>query len=72
MDKRILKEIAKRIAKSILYASDEVMLMDEKEVFSFEEIKYLQEQISIIADRITDKPVYTDFSKMLKEYYDSD
>lgn len=70
MDKRILKEVAKRICKSILQNSKEVVLMDEKDVLTEEEINFISDEIQKIADKITDKPVYHNFTEMLSEYYD--
>lgn len=69
MDKRILKEISKRIAKSILHNSLEIALMDENDLLNPEEIQYIQNELRKICESITDKPVYNNFDEMINEYY---
>jgi len=72
MDKRILKEISKRIAKSVLHNALEVALMDENDLLTDEEISFIVSELGVIRDKITDKPVYNDFNELIKEYYTFD
>lgn len=69
MDRRILKEIAKRWCKAILLAND---LTDGEtaELLSEEEMNFIQSESYKIANRITDLEAPKSLNEMIKEYYD--
>lgn len=69
MDKRILKEIAKRWCKAILIAND-VTDSETMEMLSQEEQDYLLSQVEVIANRITDRETDISLNDIIKEYYD--
>ncbi len=68
MDKRILKNIAKDWAKSILIAT--AMDCDElDEVLSVEEQDYVVKEVEIIAGRITKETAETNLIEIVGKYY---
>jgi len=69
MDKRILKEIAKRFAKSILLDSGTSDYAFMESGLTEEEHQYVIEELHKIAERITDLPVSDDTESLVKEYY---
>ena len=71
MDKRILREIAKRWCKGILLAND---LTDEEtaELLSEEEMSFIQEESYRIANKITNLETPTSLNELIKEYYSFD
>lgn len=70
MDKRILKEIAKRFAKSVLLESgtSDFAFMDSG--LSIEEEQFVIEELHKIGERITALPVTNDATELVKQYYD--
>lgn len=69
-NKRILKEIAKRFAKSVVYNSEAaVHFWGQTDLLTDEGVAYIQECLHEIAERITDKPISTDTETLVAEYF---
>lgn len=69
MDKRILKKIAKDWAKGILVSTN----MDSEfadEVLSYEEQKYIYEEVEKIGERIIDGNTEASLDDIIKKHYD--
>jgi hypothetical protein len=71
MEKRVLKQIAKRWCKGVLMASEAICSF-ETSGLSEEEMYFLQSEITAIANRITDKQAAGDTDELVSEYYDFD
>jgi len=70
MDKRILKEIAKRFAKSVLLESGTSDFAFMESGLTEDEHQYVIEELRKIGERITPLPVTNDATELVKEYYD--
>ena len=68
-NKLVLREIAKRWCKGIIWANEAVVSFQDTEL-TIEEIDYIQEESNKIMQRITDKPISFNVEELVKEYYD--
>jgi hypothetical protein len=68
-DKLILREIAKRWCKGIIWANEALVSFSETGLTQ-EEIDYIQEESNKIMHRITDKPISHNVEELVNEYYD--
>lgn len=71
MDKLILREIAKRWCKGIIFANEASVSFDETGL-SEEEMAYIQDESEKIMGRITDLPRAVNTEVLVKEYYNFD
>lgn len=67
-DKRILNEIAKRFAKSVVFECADFAFMDTE--LTEEEEQYINGYMSKIGDRITKLPMATNAEDLVNEYYE--
>lgn len=69
MDKRILKEIAKRWCKGILLAND-MTDSETMDLLSEDEQDFILKEVELIAERITNKPTPISLNDLIREYYE--
>jgi len=68
-DKLVLREIAKRWCKGIIWANEAQVSFGETKLTE-EEVNYIQKESDKIMDRITKEPISFDVNELVNEYYD--
>lgn len=68
-NKRILKEIAKRFCKSVLYNSEASVHFDDTGLTE-EEVEFIQKEIEAIASRITKLETITSTDELVNQYFE--